>query len=83
MDIEEMRKKSKAIDTIIDMLAETGDKRMICVQQKNRLKKKTDKILIDFNIGDAQLEDFAKLLEQFERLIDMWLKENNISLEDK
>lgn len=66
MDIKELKKKSEAMDIVIDILAETGNKQMAYMQQSNKLNKKTQKILMNFNITDEQFDKFTNLLKQFE-----------------
>lgn len=83
MDIKELKKKSEAMDIVIDILAETGNKQMAYMQQSNKLNKKTQKILMNFNITDEQFDKFTNLLKQFEQMIDELIKEESIKEDSK
>ena len=74
-NIEEKKKKTEAFKMLIDMLAETGDARMVFVKEETDFHEKLHEISIDKSITDNQFTKLTSLLKQFETLIDDCLKE--------
>lgn len=70
-NLEEMEKKSQAIDMLIDMLAEgTGDQRFVFVKKNKNFMNKCHEISMDKKVKKEKFEKLNNLIDQFTKLID-------------
>lgn len=76
-NLEKIKAKHEAINMIMDIMAETGDARMVFAKEDRDFSEKTYKILINKEITDEQFIKLTSLLKQFSVMIDDCLKEEN------
>lgn len=69
-ELEELKKKSEAIDMILNIMAETGDPRFIFVKKEKDLQNKMHKISMNNNIPDDKFKKMNNLLDQFEKMLN-------------
>lgn len=74
-NLEEIKKRSEAMDMIMDLLAETGDERMIFVSKANKLSNKIRDLSINYNVSKEKFKELTNIVEQFNKAIDETLKE--------
>ena len=55
-ELEELKKKSEAIDMILNIMAESGDPRFIFVKKEKDLQNKMHKISMNNNIPDDKFK---------------------------
>lgn len=67
---EELKKRREALDTLLDMMAESGDPRFVFVKKERDLGRKMHKISIDNNISDDKFKKMNNLLDQFENMLN-------------
>ena len=85
MDFEKMKKEKEAMDIIIDMMANTGISKFKILKNRNSLFNKISDLISSDDVleGSEELaEKVLSLIEQFENIIDDFIKENNITIED-
>lgn len=85
MEFEKMKKKGELIDQIIDMLANTGSSKFKLLRNRNNLYNKINDLLLSDDVakGSEELaEKLTTLFEQFENIINDFIEENNITIED-
>lgn len=77
-DLEEIEKEEQAIKMMVDMLAEiTGDPRIIMVKKEHEFHNKMLEIAMNTELNNKQFEHIINLLEQFIKLVNDILKEDN------
>ena len=88
-DLENMNKEEREgmhsfIDSLIGMMAENGSPKFKGLKYRNDLMDKTGKLLgtKEFIKDDDITEKTVSLLEQFNKLIDDFIEENNINIEE-
>lgn len=64
----------KMMDSIMDMMAESGEPRARTMQVKHRIDKKMQEAMFDSNKSDEELEQLVSIFEQFEKCIDDFIK---------
>lgn len=69
-ELEELKKKSEAIDMILNIMAESGDPRFIFVKKEKDLQNKMHKISMNNNIPDDKFKKMNNLLDQFEKMLN-------------
>lgn len=69
-ELEELKKKSEAIDMILNIMAESGDPRFIFVKKERDLQNKMHKISMNNNIPDDKFKKMNNLLDQFEKMLN-------------
>lgn len=69
-ELEELKKKSEAIDMILNIMAESGDPRFIFVKKEKDLHNKMHKISMNNNIPDDKFKKMNNLLDQFEKMLN-------------
>lgn len=74
---EEMKAKNQAFEIIFDILAQTGDPRMVYTKEMNSFRRKITDITINNKITDEQFEKLTSLIKQFSQLFDDVIKEDN------
>lgn len=69
-ELEELKKKSEAIDMILNIMAESGDPRFIFVKKERDLQNKMHKISMNNNIPDDKFKKMNNILDQFEKMLN-------------
>ena len=69
-ELEELKKKSEAIDMIINIMAESGNPRFIFAKKERDLYNKMYKISMNNNIPDDKFKKMNNLLDQFEKMLN-------------
>lgn len=69
-ELEELKKKSEAIDMILNIMAESGDPRFIFLKKEKDLRNKMHKISMNNNIPDDKFKKMNNLLDQFEKMLN-------------
>lgn len=69
-ELEELKKKSEAIDMILNIMAESGKPRFIFVKKERDLHNKMYKISMNNNIPDDKFKKMNNLLDQFEKMLN-------------
>lgn len=67
--IEGLKKKSEVMDMLLDMLAETGEPRAVCMKKMKELQNSVGKFYEDMDISDDKINKLASLLDQFAKMV--------------
>ena len=68
--ISEVEAKGKALDFVVELLAKTGEPRMVALNKRITLENKLQEIMMDGNTSKEQFEMIGNLLDQFIKLLD-------------
>lgn len=72
--MEEMEAKSQAMNMIINIFAESGDKRAVLIKKYREFGEIVEKFIKGVDITEAQFEKAINLFDQFTQLLDEVLK---------
>lgn len=82
MDLEKMKARRKVFSSIVDLLCETKDKRMLFFRDTNKFYQKLSSISITNDITDEQFNNLSILIKQFNELIDDFIKTEKIEIKE-
>ena len=85
MDLEEMEGMHQAMDMVIALMANSGSSKFKGLKLQNDLHKRLhDLIGSDEYIKNEEIsKKVVSILEQFNTIIDDFIKENNITIEEE
>lgn len=72
---DDLETEKEMIKKILDIFAETGDKKFIYVKKMNDFFEKMNDVAMNDEISDEKFEVLSDALEQFSEMFDMKLKE--------
>ena len=78
-NLEELKKKSEAIDTLLDIMAKTGDPRFVFLKKERDFHNRMLEISTDINITDRIFKRFNNLIDQFQKFINETIEFHKIS----
>lgn len=78
-NLEELKKKSEAIDTLLDIMAKTGDPRFVFFKKERDFHNRMLEISTDINITDRIFKRFNNLIDQFQKFINETIEFHKIS----
>lgn len=83
-EMKKMKKERNAMSTMVDIFAEmTKDDRVIYFRDTKNLSHKLNDLSIVDEITDNQYKELSNLVNQFNKVIDDYLTENNIELKEE
>lgn len=84
-EMKEMEAKRDAMKTILKMMGEvSNDPKILFKLKEIELREKLDLIALNMEgITDNQYKELTNIVEQFEKFVDDYLKENNIELKEE
>lgn len=77
--MERQKVEMEAFKMLVDMLAQTGDPRMVFVKKHDELRDRCHKMAINKSITDEQFKGLTSIISQCKKLIDDYIKENGIN----
>ena len=84
-EMKKMKAKSDAVRMMLNMLAEaTNDPKVIFKKAEVDFHDKLSSIALNMKvITDDQYKDLTNMVKQFDKVIDDYLRENNIKLKEE
>lgn len=82
-NLEDMKKRKKTMDMMLELICKvTNDKSVLFYRETNKLQDKLFNLSIA-KLKDEQYEKLINITEQYNDIVDDFIKEENIKIEEK